>query len=221
MQPYYSDGRIEIYHGDMRDVLPAFPAGAFDLAPCDPPYGIRESNERNASRGLCAKPTDFGSFDWDSARWDETHFSALFRVAREQIIFGGNYYSEYLKSSPCWIVWDKETASNFADCELAWGSFGSAVRKFRYRWDGMMQENMARKEPRVYPTQKPVALMKWVLTNYAKPDFRILDACCGGGSTLVAAKDLGMRAVGIDISERACEISANRLRQEVLSFEVA
>lgn len=222
MTPYYSESGITIYHSDMRDELPAFPAGAFDLATCDPPYGIGESNTQNLRRSVRAANTDHGDYEWDKTRWDETHFSALFRASREQIIWGGNYYSEHLKSSPCWLVWDKDNGANdFSDCELAWGSFDSAVRKFRYRWNGMRQENMARKEPRVYPTQKPVALMKWVLTNYVKHDFRILDACCGGGSTLVAAKDLGMKAVGIDISERACEISANRLRQEVLSFEVA
>lgn len=204
----------------MREVLPLFGVGVFHLAPCDPPYGIGENNAQNLSRSVLTANTDHGDYDWDKTRWNQTHFDALFRVSREQIIWGGNYYSEFLKSSPCWIVWDKDNGANdFADCELAWGSLNSAVRKFRYRWHGMLQENMARKEPRLYPTQKPKALMRWLLTNYAKPNYYILDACCGGGSTLVAAKELGMKAVGVDINERACEISASRLAQEVFDFE--
>ena len=94
--------------------------------------------------------------------------------------------------SSCWIVWDKENGENgYADCELAWTSFKYAVRKFKFKWQGMLQQNMRDKEHRIHPTPKPVALYKWLLSNYAKPGDKILDTHLGSGSSRIAAYDLG------------------------------
>lgn len=107
--------------------------------------------------------------------------------------WGANHFiSKIPFDSPCWIVWDKDNGNNdFADCELAWTSFSYAVRKFKYKWHGMLQENMKNKEIRIHPTQKPVALYKWLLTSYAKPGMRILDTHGGSMSHAIAAHDLG------------------------------
>jgi site-specific DNA-methyltransferase (adenine-specific) len=140
----------------------------------------------------------------------------MMRVSKNQIIFGGNYFIEYLKNSPCWIVWDKDNSGNFADCELAWASFKTAVRKFKWRWNGMLQEDMKHKESRYHPTQKPVELMKWILNKYSKPTDLILDPFLGSGTTAIAAKQIHRRYIGIEISQKYCDIARQRLGQEVL-----
>ena len=102
----------------------------------------------------------------------------------------------------CWVVWDKQNGDNdFADCELAWCSFPSAVRKFEFRWAGMLQGNMANKENRIHPTQKPVKLYEWLLTHYAKQGDKILDTHLGSGSSRIAAYNLGFDFVGCEIDE--------------------
>jgi len=117
----------------------------------------------------------------------------MFRVSKNQIIWGGNYFVEHLTNSPCWIVWDKNNGDNgYADCELAWGSFSSAVRKIKHTWHGMIQENMgAAKEARYHPTQKPVPVMSFCIEKYSEPDAIIFDPFAGSCTTLVAAKQLG------------------------------
>jgi site-specific DNA-methyltransferase (adenine-specific) len=122
-------------------------------------------------------------------------------VSTNQIIWGGNYFIEHLKNTSCVVVWDKDNSGNFADCELAWTSFKSAVRKFQYRWNGMLQENMKNKEYRQHPTQKPVALYEWILKNYAKPGDKILDTHLGSGSSRIAAYDADLDFTGYEIDE--------------------
>jgi DNA modification methylase len=142
-------------------------------------------------------------------------------LSKSAIIFGGNYY--LLPPSPCWLVWDKDNGANdFADCELAWTNFERAVRKFRWRWCGAIQEiqDKRRTDVRVHPTQKPIALMKWCL-GFAPNAKTVLDPFMGSGTTLRAAKDLGIKSIGIEIEEKYCEIAVKRLRQEILFGEAA
>lgn len=116
-------------------------------------------------------------------------------------------------------MWDKDNGENdFADCELAWTNLPKAVRRFRWRWQGMLQEDMGNKEFRTHPNQKPLALMKWAISQAPQDCKVILDPFMGSGTTLRAAKDLGRRAIGIEREEQYCEDAANRLRQEVLQF---
>ncbi len=104
------------------------------------------------------------------------------------------------KNSPCWIVWDKNNGTKkFADCELAFTSFNTAVRKFRFTWDGMIQGDMKNKEVRIHPTQKPIQLYKWLMKNYAKEGDRILDTHLGSGSSAIAAHHAGLDFVGIEL----------------------
>lgn len=211
MKPYYSEPGIEIWLGDCREVLPTL--GRVDLVLTDPPWGIKADNrKRNLSRGKMAFPTDFGESNWDSKPADKATLDTCIAKGDKAIVWGGNFFE--VPPSSCWLVWDKDNTGDFGDCELAWTNLNMSVRRFKWRWNGMLQENMADKELREHPTQKPVALMRWCL-NWVLPE-TVLDPFMGSGTTLVAAKLLGRRAIGIEIEERYCEIAARRLAQGVL-----
>lgn len=214
-EPYYHDeaSGITIYHGDNRLILPTL--GRFDLLCTDPPYGIGEARKPNASRSVLARARDFGCQSWDDEVPPRWLIEQAIAAARYSIIFGGNYFG--LPASSCWLVWDKDNGANdFADCELAWTNIPKAVRRIRHRWQGMLQENMADKEPRFHPTQKPVPVMAWALAQAPADCMTVLDPFMGSGTTLRAAKDSGKRAVGIEREEKYCEIAAKRMAQGVL-----
>jgi site-specific DNA-methyltransferase (adenine-specific) len=155
--------------------------------------------------------------EWDKKIPCKEIFEEMLRVSKNQIIFGGNYFIEYLFNSSCWIVWDKNNGNNdFADCELAWTSFKTAVRKIKFKWHGMLQEHMNWKEKRVHPTQKPIALGRWLLKNYAKEGNKILDPFAGSGSFLVACKQLDFDFIGFEINKEYVDIANKRLNQQTL-----
>ena len=137
----------------------------------------------------------------DKASPDKSYFDELKRVSKNQIIFGANHMATKINAdSSCWIVWDKENGENdFADCELAYTSFKSAVRKFAFKWQGMLQGDMKHKEERIHPNQKPIKLYEWILKNYAKPGDKILDTHLGSGSSRIAAHEMGFDFVGCEI----------------------
>lgn len=214
MNPYYEHGGITIYHGNCREILPTLEP--VDLVLTDPPYGIGESAGRNKSRSKMAVSKDYGNASWDDAPPDKETINLAIAAGRSAIVFGGNYFA--LPASPCWLVWDKDNgATDFADCELAWTNLEIAVRRIRWRWQGMLQEHGGKhKELRQHPTQKPLAVMKWCIERVPGNPQSIIDPFMGSGTTLRAAKDLHRKAIGIEIDERYCEIAANRLRQNVL-----
>jgi DNA modification methylase len=201
--------------GDCLEVMRRLPDGCCVVV-TDPPYGIGEARRRRAihgSRTKAAPETDYGVSGWDDDPPPPVAFAEMRRVGREQVIFGGNHLATWLGSSPGWIVWDKNNEhSPFADCELAWTSYKRAVRKVKWRWNGMLQEPGHPKEARCHPTQKPVGLMLWVLENYTEPTDLIIDPFCGSGTTCVAAKRLGRHYIGIEIDEGYCEKARGRLR---------
>lgn len=214
MKPYYEHAGITIFHGRCEDILPDL--GLVDLLLTDPPYGIGEAAGKNKSRSNLAISKDYGDEAWDNAPPDAALIELARSKCRYQIIFGGNYF--HLPPSPCWLVWDKVNGqSDFADCELAWTNLPKAVRMIRWQWAGMLQENMDRKETRFHPTQKPLGVMAWAISQ--APECASLgDPFMGSGTSLVAAKNRGMTAWGIEQSERYCETAARRLSQEVLEF---
>lgn len=184
----------ETYNTDCLEAMRQMPDKAFDLAICDVPYGIGEDGSKNHSRRRMAVSRDYKPFSGNDLEPPSAeYFEQLFRVSRNQIIFGANHFISRLPfDSPCWFVWDKENgATDFADCELAWTSFQTAVRKFKFRWQGMLQEDMKNKEERIHPTQKPVAVYRFLLRTYAKAGDTILDTHLGSGSSRIAAYDLG------------------------------
>ena len=162
--------RSDAYNMDCMELMRTLPDNYFQLAIADPPYGIGEDGKSNHSRGCLAKSQEYTPKECDSDAPDKEWFDELRRVSRNQIIWGANHFiSRIPYDSPCWIVWDKDNGkTDFADCELAWSSFPTAVRRFHFKWQGMLQGDMAHKEVRIHPTQKPVALYAWLLKNYAK-----------------------------------------------------
>ena len=193
------------YNMDCMEYMRTLPDKAFDLAVVDPPYGIGENGLKNHTRSKLATSKDYKSFHGDDTQPPKPeYFEQVIRVSKNQIIFGANHFANRLPNpaSSCWIVWDKENGENdFADCELAWTSFKSAVRIFRFRWQGMLQGNMTCKEQRIHPTQKPVALYSWIFAKYAKPGDKILDTHLGSGSSRIAAWDAGLDFVGCEIDK--------------------
>ena len=218
MKPYYADGRgIVIWHADCRDVLPTLAAGSVGLVLTDPPYGIAHpTNYRARGRGQLAACHDYPPVHADARSFDPAPLLAL---GLPTALWGANYFADRLPASGGWLVWDKERPDSLdqATCELAWTNYVHGVRRFRYLWNGMIR---AGDEVLVHPTQKPVALMRWVLSLPWTPRGTVLDPYMGAGPVMLAAKDFGRRAIGIEIEERYCEIAARRLSQEVLPLEV-
>lgn len=202
------------YNMDCMVGMRQFPDKYFDLAVVDPPYGIGENGDKNHSRGKLAIAKNYKAFAGaDREPPPPEYFKELFRVSKNQIIFGANHFISRMPfDSSCWIVWDKENGnSDFADCELAWTSFNSAVRKFCFRWAGMLQGNMKDKESRIHPTQKPVALYAWILNRYGKTGDKILDTHVGSASSLVACHDLGFQYVGFELDPDYYKAATERL----------
>ncbi|MFT6047295.1 MAG: site-specific DNA-methyltransferase (adenine-specific) [Arenicella sp.] len=213
---------IELLHADCMDYMRDQPDNAFELAIVDPPYGIGESGKTNNTRSKLATAKNYKSFHGDDlVAPSEEYFRHIRRVSKNQIIWGANHFIDNFSlsaSSPCWVVWDKDNGKNdFADCELAWCSFKTAVRMFKYTWHGMRQGDMKNKEQRIHPTQKPVKLYDWLLANYAKEGDRILDTHLGSGSSAIAAHYGGFDFVGMELDadyyKAACERFDRETRQ--------
>lgn len=210
------------YNMDCLEAMRQMEDNAFDLAVVDPPYGIGiqsmnfyRSGARVEGRKARARRRDYRSTEELDIAPTQDYFTELFRVSKAQIIWGGNYFQ--LPPARGFIVWDKrvdDTMSNdFADCEMAWISKGLGVaRVFRYCWNGMIQGDMRNKEERFHPTQKPVALYKWILSKYAKPGDKILDTHLGSGSSRIAAYDLGFDFVGYEIDKVYFDKQEERFR---------
>jgi site-specific DNA-methyltransferase (adenine-specific) len=191
--------------------LPSYPDNYFDLAIVDPPFGIGEDGGRSASRGKLAKAGNYISKDWDSKPPSKAYFRELMRVSKNQIIWGANHFISRIPfDSSCWIVWDKmNDGTDFADYELAWTSFDTAVRQLRFMWRGMMQGKSVasggnfrgdnkNNEQRIHPTQKPEALYRWLLSNYARHGMRLLDTHVGSASSLVVFEEMGFDYVAFE-----------------------
>lgn len=207
----------EVKNIDCMVGMAEFPDKFFDLIIADPPYGIGEDGLKNHSRGRLARPTKYTPKSWDKQPITKDVVNEIIRVSKNQIIWGANHFiSKCPYDSPCWVVWDKKNGDNdFADCELAWTSFKTSVRKFEFRWAGMFQGDMKNKENRIHPTQKPVALYKWLLTNYAKPGQKILDTHLGSGSSRIAAHDLGFDFWGFELDKDYFDASEERFRKHI------
>lgn len=228
--PFYADDAVTIYHGDCREILPLLPSP--DLVLTDPPYGVAERTDRHA-KGRDnpiggrhnGQPTitarDFPPVHGDDAPFDPAHLLTFDRV----VLFGANYYAEQLPASPTWLVWDKLDGlrtdkrivglDDNADVELAWSNVGGPARLVSHRWKGLIKAS-ERKDQRVHPTQKPVALMAHIIAWLTEPGDLVVDPYMGAGSTLRAAKDHGRRSIGIEYEERYCQVAAERMAQGVL-----
>ena len=206
---------IELHNVDCMEYMKGLKDNAFDLAIVDPPYGLGESLGKPSRNRFSS--VEYLSKDWDMVPPKEEYFSELKRVSKNQIIWGANHFISLVpeSDSSCWIVWDKENGeSHFADSELAYTSFKTAVRNFRYRWAGMLQGDMKNKEHRIHPTQKPVKLYEWLLKNYAEEGSRILDTHLGSGSSAIAAHYGGFDFVGCELDGDYFKAAQERIDRE-------
>jgi DNA modification methylase len=201
-------GDATLYLGDCMDILPTL--SKVDAVITDPPYGINENSKKVASRGKLAAPKDYGDFDWDKAPPSDQLIELIRTKGQHQAFFGGNYFT--LPPTSCWLVWDKLNGDNdFADCELAWTNWPKAVRRLQWRWNGMIRQG---NEERYHPTQKPLEVMKWVITLCPKSE-TILDPFMGSGTTGVAAIQMGRQFIGIEREPKYFDIACKRIEQAV------
>lgn len=222
---YFKDENSLIYCSDCRSILPLIPNKSIDLVLTDPPYGIKRDKGFEGFEGF----EGFGGFgkpiarrryeddEWDSIRIDPCLVSLILGVGSSHIIFGGNFYSDILPQSNHWIVWDKlQTMPTFGDCELAWTDLPrNSVKKYLVEYNGLL----GKEDFRWHPTQKPIKLFTRIITDYSKNTDLILDPFLGSGTTLVCAKKLGRKAIGIEIEEKYCQVAVERLRQSVMRLE--
>lgn len=186
---------INLNLGDSIKAMRKMHDKAYSLAIVDPVYGdlVTRGGYMSNSSSKIAKNKNYNDSLWKQRKTSKEYFKELFRVSHNQIVWGGNYFTEEIsQNKSCWVVWDKDNGENhFADCELAWTSFDTAVRKFKWKWQGMLQQNMKNKQMRIHPTEKPIELYKWLLSTYAKPGDRILDTHGGSMSIAIACWDMG------------------------------
>jgi site-specific DNA-methyltransferase (adenine-specific) len=203
---------MKIYNQDCLEAMKEMSDNQFDLAIVDPPYGINITKNKRLNNN--------SKKDWDKEIPTPEYFKELFRVSKEQIIWGGNYFIEYLKNTRCYLNWDKLNHSDtYADCEMAWTSFDKNAKIFKYMWDGNRYgfigaiQGVGKKSIRTHPTQKPVALYEWLLMNYAKKDDKILDTHLGSGSIAIACHNLGYDLTGYEIDKDYFDSAIKRIEQ--------
>ena len=195
--------KITITNEDNMQLMSRYPDNYFDLAIVDPPYGIGAENH--------AGKKENGWKQWDKKNWDnkipnQKYFEQLKRVSKNQIVWGGNYMTEYLPASMGWIIWDKgQRDFSLADGEMAWTSFNKAMRIWEYARAKTISDN------KIHPTQKPVALYKWILDKYAKEGDKILDTHLGSGSIAIACHDYGFELTACELDKEYYEKAIQRI----------
>jgi site-specific DNA-methyltransferase (adenine-specific) len=197
----------KFYNVDCMDIMKDIPDKYFELAIVDPPYGIGAGSEK-FKNGTSKNNIGYKIKDWDILP-DEKYFNELFRISQNQIIWGGNYFITYLRNTKCFIVWDKLTGKNsYADAEIAWTSFDSPIKIYKKLWLGANAKN---ETPRIHPTEKPIALYRWLLQNYAKPGDKIIDTHSGSGSLACACHLEKFDFLAIEKDEDYYKLSCERL----------
>lgn len=198
-------GTATLYHGDCMDLMDTLADKAFDLAIVDPPYGINVNHSMGRRAGN--KASDFKPAVWDNEPPAVEYFNELKRISKNQVIWGANHFIDRIgMPSSCWIVWDKLFSEevSFASCELAYTSFQTVTKRIKLssaRPDG------------IHPTQKPVKLYEWLLTNYAKQGDKILDTHLGSGSSAIAANKLGFQFTGIELDKDYFNAACKRIEK--------
>jgi site-specific DNA-methyltransferase (adenine-specific) len=202
---------------------------AYELAIVDPPYAVGAANgsfggKKGSRASMVNGKQNARNYTNHDILPDAEYFNNLFRVSNNQIIWGFNYYPQYLHNSGA-VVWDKKNDNNhvLSDCELAFQSFNKLVNIVRIAWGGFYKEDLSQSfKFRIHPNQKPVALYQWLLKNYAKPGDRILDTHLGSGSSAIAADIMGYDFTGYEIDKDYYEAALDRFnrhkQQTVLEF---
>ena len=196
---------MTITNEDNMQLMARYEDNHFDLAIVDPPYGININVSMGRRKG--DKKSDYHKFAGnDSEIPSKQYFTELFRISKNQIIWGGNYMTEHLKPTSCWLLWDKGFSEDvtFAQFEMAWCSFNSSAKKY---------DKHPNQLNRIHPTQKPIALYEWILMRYAKEGDKILDTHLGSGSIAIACHNLGYDLVGCELDKEYYDAACKRLKQ--------
>jgi site-specific DNA-methyltransferase (adenine-specific) len=219
-------GGLTITCEDNMELMARYPDKYFDLAIVDPPYGINMDSgldgvSSNSKKGKTFNSNNkrFTKKEWDKETPNLEYFTELQRVSKNQIIWGGNYFTDKLPVSRGWIFWDKKitnrTSPNFSDGELAWTSFDCILRRYEYDWIGFGYLNNPQKEKKIHPTQKPVQLYSWLLQTYAKQGDKILDTHLGSGSIAIACHDYKFELTACELDEEYFEKAKQRIINHV------
>jgi site-specific DNA-methyltransferase (adenine-specific) len=201
--------KIEITNEDNMELMARYPDKYFDLAIVDPPYGI----------GFDNKIRDKKNKSWDNSIPKNEYFNELFRVSKNQIIWGGNYFPIlWLNGCKSFIFWDKDpSVETYSDGELAWTSFDIPAKRFYWAWNGLANGIKGRNkdEKTIHPTQKPVQLYKWLLDKYVKPNDKILDTHLGSGSIAIACHDYGFELTACELDAEYYEKAKERIQNHI------
>lgn len=203
--------KIELTNEDNMELMARYPDNYFDLAIVDPPYGINESKFKDRTRKRHKKITLHKDKEWDNQRPKKEYFKQLKRVSKNQIVWGANYFTEFLPPSMAWIVWEKKIGGDFSDCELAYTSFERALKMFT-QWSGGKNK--------IHPTQKPVKLYEWLLSNYAKEGDKILDTHAGSASIALACWNLKFDLVCCELDSDYYNAAVKRLENHKNQLQI-
>ena len=206
----------KVIHGDCLEVMPTLPDKSIDLTITDPPYGVNIGNGGSvgggSKRGAVHCSGDYA--EWDSVRVDKDYFTEIMRVSKNVIVWGGNYYTDFLPPSRCWLVWYKRDGlprRTFADCEMAWTSLDANSRVINIRWDGFIRDC---KEPKTkHPTQKPITLFEWCIREYSSEGDLIFDPFAGSGTTAIACLNTNRNYILIEKEKEYIDIINKRIAE--------
>ncbi len=198
--------KITITNEDNMELMSRYPDNYFDLAIVDPPYGIKRDGQSNSRKGNGKGRKGFEFKGWDNEIPNEQYFNELFRVSKNQIVWGANYMTKYLPSSMGWLFWDKGQRINQSDGELAFTSFQQAMKVVEYGRHELAIEGTQ------HPTQKPIVLYKWILDKYAKQGDKILDTHLGSGSIAIACHDYGFELTACELDAEYYEKAVQRIK---------
>jgi len=212
-----------IIHADCLEVMKQIPDDYFDLVLTDPPYGININKMNYVTSGAVKVGGAFrNDYSKHNTEWDEKIpsleiFNEIKRVSKNQIIFGGNYFTQALEPTSSWLIWDKRVenkySNDFADLEMAWTSYKKPARMYRFLYSGMIQQDMKNKDKRVHPTQKPSELFKNIIRDYTSDGDKVFDPFMGSGTTAIACKSLGLDWCGCELEDDYVEIANKRLEK--------
>lgn len=208
---------VTLYHGDCLELLKSIPTGSIDLVLTDPPYGKKADKGTNGFGS--AKNRRYGG-GWDSKRPAKEVFDEIFRVAKNVVIFGGNYFADILPPSNHWIFWDKKGdiafQNPFADGELIYTSFKKPIKKIVFKQQGFITDS---KDKRYHPTQKPSELVEMLVREYTAEGQTVLDCFMGSGTTGVACVNTGRRFIGMELDAEYFEIAQQRINDAAFSLQ--
>ena len=205
----------KVTQGDCLELMKELPDNSVDLVLTDPPYGKKWARGKHGfgdNNKITESPENL---HWDSAIPPKAYFKEMFRISKNQIVFGGNYFTEHIPPSNCWLVWDKKGDKNFnnpfADCELIWTSFNKVIKKYTLIQQGFVKQT---KDERFHPTQKPSELIVDIIKDYTEENIIILDPFIGSGTTAIACIKTNRQFIGFELEQKYVDIANKRIENE-------